>query len=324
MIGHGFAQYTLVKKSDGTWSPIEQICNASCRRKTKLTSYNFAKEKLAESAIKKAGASATNCYFEIEFAGSKSHPLICTPTQEFYQPVRQEWVPAHSLFVGDVLLCLNGDAKLISEICFVKKKIKVYALELDGQHNYCVGYDNILTHNMALPFIFAGLCIPFGTGAAAGSATGCFLGPISLIGGAIIGGICGIAAKTMFDNHGVRNYSITFDPDAFERYRDSLYLEKGENSSADGSKPQDDATGGAQAPGKPTENDGFIPPKKWSGEKVKHPKTGQVGWPDKGGSVWVPTGPGPLAHGGPHWDVISKDGKSHINVMPGGRIRGAK
>lgn len=26
------------------------------------------------------------------------------------------------------------------------------------------------------------------------------------------------------------------------------------------------------------------------------------GWEDAGGNVWVPTGPGSLAHGGPHWD----------------------
>lgn len=79
----------------------------------------------------------------------------------------------------------------------------------------------------------------------------------------------------------------------------------------------------AQAPGKPTEKDGFIPPKKWDGKKVCHPETGQYGWPDKKGNVWVPTGPGPLAHGGPHWDVVDKYG-DHKNVMPGGKIRGQK
>lgn len=77
----------------------------------------------------------------------------------------------------------------------------------------------------------------------------------------------------------------------------------------------------AQAPGKPTENDGYIPPKKWDGKKVKHPKTGQHGYPDKSGKVWVPTGPGSGAHGGSHWDVVSPDGKRYDNVYPGGKIR---
>jgi len=29
---------------------------------------------------------------------------------------------------------------------------------------------------------------------------------------------------------------------------------------------------------------------------------------------------GPLAHGGPHWDVIDPD-NNHLNVTPGGGIR---
>lgn len=72
-------------------------------------------------------------------------------------------------------------------------------------------------------------------------------------------------------------------------------------------------------PAKPTEKDGFIPPKKWEGQKVRHPETGQYGWPDKGGRIWVPSGP--YGHGGPHWDVVDEDGE-HINVLPGGKIRG--
>ncbi len=70
----------------------------------------------------------------------------------------------------------------------------------------------------------------------------------------------------------------------------------------------------------PTENDGYTPPKKWDGEKVRHPKTGQYGYPDKDGNIWVPTGPGQLAHGGPHWDVVNPKGR-HRNILPGGRER---
>lgn len=76
----------------------------------------------------------------------------------------------------------------------------------------------------------------------------------------------------------------------------------------------------AQAPGIPTEKDGFIPPKKWDGKKCRHPLNGKVGYPDKKGNIWVPTGPGPLAHGGPHWDVQTPSGRSK-NIYPGGRVR---
>lgn len=57
----------------------------------------------------------------------------------------------------------------------------------------------------------------------------------------------------------------------------------------------------AQAPGLPTEKDGFVPPKNWDGKKVNSPKGRGYGWPDNKGNVWVPTGP--KGHGGPHWDV---------------------
>ena len=96
------------------------------------------------------------------------------------------------------------------------------------------------------------------------------------------------------------------------------------NGDGDGGKnPKDpkDKKGNAQAPGVPTEKDGFIPKKNWDGEKVKHPRG--WGWPDKDGNVWIPSGP--RGHGSPHWDV-QRPGKSkdYENIVPGGKIRGQK
>lgn len=73
----------------------------------------------------------------------------------------------------------------------------------------------------------------------------------------------------------------------------------------------------AQAPGKPTSEDGYIPPKNWDGKKVKNPNGTGYGWPDRKGNVWVPTGP--KGHRGPHWDVQFPKG-GHINVAPGGKV----
>lgn len=87
------------------------------------------------------------------------------------------------------------------------------------------------------------------------------------------------------------------------------------------SEQQDDGKDDAQAPGIPTADDGYVCPKKWDGEKVRSPNGRGYGWPDKKGNVWVPTGPGSGAHGGPHWDV-QKPGGGYINVYPGGRTRG--
>ena len=45
------------------------------------------------------------------------------------------------------------------------------------------------------------------------------------------------------------------------------------------------------------------------------------GWLDSDGNVWVPTGHGGRAHGGPHWDVQQPRGGGYVNVYPGGTRR---
>ncbi len=95
---------------------------------------------------------------------------------------------------------------------------------------------------------------------------------------------------------------------------------KTDNSGSDqGSKDGLDKNNGAQAPGKPTEKDGFMPPKNWDGKKVRHRRG--YGWPDSKGNIWIPSGPN--GHGGPHWDVQKPNG-DYENIVPGGKIRGQK
>ena len=79
----------------------------------------------------------------------------------------------------------------------------------------------------------------------------------------------------------------------------------------------------AQAPGKPTEKDGFIPKKNWDGKKVRHPRG--WGYPDDKGRIWIPTGKGGSAHGGSHWDVqYPGRGRKYDNVFPGGKVKKGK
>ena len=76
---------------------------------------------------------------------------------------------------------------------------------------------------------------------------------------------------------------------------------------------------GAKAPGLPCEDDGYVPGKdgpKW----VQSPNGRGYGWEDAVEDVWIPSGWGGGAHGGPHWDVQRKKG-GYINVYPGGRRR---
>lgn len=75
----------------------------------------------------------------------------------------------------------------------------------------------------------------------------------------------------------------------------------------------DEGVSGAQTPSAPRAEDGYFPPKNWSGKKVKNPNGPGYGYPYKHGNVWVPT-----SHNGthaPHWDVQHPDG-SHTPVYP--------
>jgi RHS repeat-associated protein len=85
-------------------------------------------------------------------------------------------------------------------------------------------------------------------------------------------------------------------------------------------KPPRDAKdpNGAKAPGKPTDEPRFKDPK--DGENWAKSPNGGWGWQAEDGSIWVPTGQGGEAHGGPHWDVQYPDG-SYGNAWPGGRYR---
>lgn len=86
-------------------------------------------------------------------------------------------------------------------------------------------------------------------------------------------------------------------------------------------RPPDDAhdPNGPKAPGKPGAAEGFADPP--SGEQwVPDPNGPGKGWLADDGTVWVPTGQGGRAHGGPHWDVQGPRG-GYENVYPGGRRR---
>nr|WP_249405751.1 polymorphic toxin type 37 domain-containing protein [Stenotrophomonas sp. CFBP 13718] len=87
-------------------------------------------------------------------------------------------------------------------------------------------------------------------------------------------------------------------------------------------KPPSDAYDrhGAKAPGLPGDAEGYCPPKggpKWR----QSPKGRGNGWLDADGNVWVPSGQGGSAHGGPHWDVQGKNGRDYENLYPGGKRR---
>jgi|CXWL01.1.fsa_nt_gi RHS repeat-associated protein len=80
---------------------------------------------------------------------------------------------------------------------------------------------------------------------------------------------------------------------------------------------------GAKAPGLPGPEEGYVPPKggpKWVPNPNKGKGGNANGWLDNKGRVWVPTGQGGRAHGGPHWDVQDPITGGNTNVKPGNNI----
>lgn len=85
-------------------------------------------------------------------------------------------------------------------------------------------------------------------------------------------------------------------------------------------KPPENAydPNGPKAPGKPGPEDGFEDPKggdNWAPNPNPGKGGGSHGWKDAKGNVWVPSGQGGRAHGGPHWDVQTPGG-GYVNVRP--------
>jgi hypothetical protein len=307
---HGFAQGTLIKSSEDGWWSIEQVCRLSRKHnRQSVASYDFYLGCLVNQRVKAGAESETNCYLRIGFDEYRCHDIVCTPTQEFYMSLSHEWVPAYTLKVGDMLLSQHDISTEITYIEFIKQPIKVYSIEVKNTHNFFVGHYVVLTHNLFLPVALGiGLGGSFGSGAVVGGAAGGFFSPITFAGGIVVGGLIGIAIKVFSHDKQLPRYRLAFDIDVIDGYL------KNDNE-------QRDKNNDAQAPGKPTENDGYFPPKNWDGKKVKNPHGRGFGWPDEKGKIWVPTGP--KGHGGPHWDVQDprSNDKPYRNILPGGKER---
>jgi RHS repeat-associated protein len=174
---------------------------------------------------------------------------------------------------------------------------------------------------------------PFsGVGTLTGAGIGTFGGP----GGTIVGGVVGAivdaggyiivgAAAFGAGAVGIAAGAGSYTPDGVGWNKDTGPSYPPFNpqtcNMAKTKKPPRDAAdpNGSKAPGLPASNDGYNPPPggaQWG----QSPNGNGWGWVDKDGNVWVPTGQGSAAHGGPHWDV-QQQGGGYQNVYPGGNVR---
>lgn len=274
--GHGFCTKTLIKQGD-VYQSITYLFQNHYNQKQLISSYDFNSGALTNRVIKSVGESKSNCYFQISFDNNPNNDIKCTPSQEFYDVNAQHWIPALQLHTKDTLLSAYG-TYTITSIKFVKSPLKVYALEIENMHNFFVGTQAILTHNMLIPWALnAGLCLSFGAGAVAGSSAGGCFGPITLIGGAALGGIVGIAIKIFADDERSK-YKLYFDVDTIERLNTTFHDTKSKEKT--------------KLPGI---GDGW--------RKLK----GDQGWLDEDGSTWKKDQK--HKNHAPHWDVSNRKGK---------------
>jgi hypothetical protein len=302
---HGFGANTVIQNEAGGYWPIANMVDyVGEGHSLQVLSYDEFEQNFISKKVKSAGFCESEYHCRLCFNYSISS-LECTPLQLFYRAKDHVWVAAFKLKAGDRLLCAGNKTIEVLDVDLIHEELKVYTLEIKGTHTFLVTRHNIVAHNMLLPCgAIAGLTIPLDIGC--GASVGSVFGPMGICAGVVVGGVVGCIVNACIKDR-VVEYGLSFKSKEI-----ASFIENNK-------KEVENSNHGAQAPGKPTGNDGFIPKKNWNGEKVKHRRG--FGWPDKKGSIWIPSGPN--GHGGPHWDVQHPDG-SYDNVLPGGKIRGQK
>ncbi len=347
---HGFGKNTLIcEGSNKSFLQLEHLVDLVGRhKKVHVFSFDEKDHTWTKNKVVTAGHSSVRYYCRLFFEQGQES-LDCAFAQLFYRVDDQTWVPAYKVRAGDRLLCAHYESVEVAQVQLIEKPLDVYTLEIKNAHTFLVTSHKIVAHNMFLPLgAFIGISIPFDIGC--GASAGIVLGPIGVCGGIIIGGLFACLVKICLEKRVVQ-YQIACQPN----YRQLMNFneqeggvqeqepskgdsvqekpEQGDEGKGDGTQekpgkgedskaPEKPSKGGStKAPGKPTEDDGYVPPKNGDGKKIPNPNGPGYGWPDKKGSVWIPSGLN--GHGGPHWDVEHPDG-TYDNVYPGGHTRGGK
>lgn len=279
-----------------------------------LEAYQQKSQKCKSKRVRAAAYCEASCCYQLTFRADSEfdHQLesvICSPLQEFYRITDQQFVSAYALSVGDILLCKDQKTTILTAKESVDTTIIIDIIEVKKYHTFFVTQQKILTHNFFIPAVATvGFCVPFDIIVQA-ETWGCMFGPVTFCCSIAIAGVT-VAVMYQFRKQKVTNFDLVCGG------VNQIHLQASDNN-----KYPDMV--GAQALGKPTEDDSFIPKKNWDGKKIRNPNGPGFRWPDENGWVWVPTGPS--GHGGPHWDVqIPGKSKKYVNIVPGGKERGKK
>ncbi len=225
--GHGFGHATPIKR-DRVSQSAETIFRTGRKKIVFVSSYDIVTHRIVSTPIQSVGQSICNCYVRISLDQNPFHDISCTPSQEFYDATTSQWIPACQIQKGIELVGAYG-VYAVQAIQFIKRPLKMYALEVKGNHNYFVGAHALLTHNMLFPAVTISVSAAFGAGAAVGGQAGSFLGPITCAGGIVLGGIIGIATKAIINKRKL-SYRLHFDVEEVER----LFLRNEKKEKGDG------------------------------------------------------------------------------------------
>lgn len=293
--GHGFSERTAIRTKDGykffheIWKHFDPNSSDREINELKLDPYRWVQscsepEHRTYGYIKGIIKGSTNCYYEISlFNDFNINPIghiECTPTQVFYLPEHNTWVPAHKLKVGDLLLAGNCDYFVpITHIKLINKPITVYSIKVVDHHNFMVGDHAVLTHNMAFPQLTLSISIPYGEGAiaggvfgsASGGSVGSFFGPVSIAFGCILGGILGLTYTSTLGTNDVPHYKLELNPN----YKLEFNVEQLENDNNEYHNTDSSGTGAASG-GFPEDPNDPYKRSRYSSNQMKKLSEGEI------------------------------------------------
>lgn len=247
LFSEGFIAGTLVRTQNG-YIPIEQL-----KENDFVTAYSFRNKQLFECKILKTNKQLHNKAIKLKVNGSE---IVTAPEHKFYVPLHQnkKWLKAQELKPKDFILRNIKDLTQIDEIIELNSTSEFYSLSIDKYHNFFISNQDFFVHNEVVIGTLFGLKV--------------FIDFAPLITGGIL-----ILGRRIFCSNNPYKDSRLFNIDDSTIFKGAL-IGQGASILYNGL-------------GKPTAEDGFVPPKNWDGEKKAHPKTGQHGYPDNKGAVWI-------------------------------------
>lgn len=173
---HNFTTHKTFTKEHIYLKRIEHIYRDNMSG-TKVLCFNPETSTFSEQAVKVAALDVVRFYQYIEFDYNSAASIKCSSMQPFFDVNKNGWVIASDLQPGDILLDKSLQGKIVTHITTVNKPLCVYILEIENEHTFFVGDDQILTHNIAIPFaVRVTMSISF-EGILASTPTGSFFGP---------------------------------------------------------------------------------------------------------------------------------------------------